>query len=134
MLASLAYASLSRIPAFSPGMLDLVRSCLARNPALGLTGGLYFDGVQFYQVLEGPPDTVEAMFATIAADPRHHAVQRLWDGPIARRRFGDWAMKFLDGSGRGDRRDGVRRDGFAYDAALRAGADQGARIDRLMRA
>ncbi|MBK5928088.1 BLUF domain-containing protein [Rhodobaculum claviforme] len=130
MLASLAYASLSRIPAFSPGMLDLVRSCLARNPALGLTGGLYFDGVQFYQVLEGPPDAVEGMFATIAADPRHHAVQRLWDGPIVRRRFGDWAMKFLDGSAR----DTGLRDRFGYDSALRAGADQDDRITRLMRA
>ncbi|MGY6632921.1 MAG: BLUF domain-containing protein [Alkalilacustris sp.] len=130
MLASLAYVSLSKIPGFSPEMLDLVRVCLARNPALGLTGALYFDGTQFYQVLEGPAAALEAMYATIAADPRHCAVQRLWDGPIAQRRFGDWAMKFVDGSCRGACRAGA----FDYAAALTSGRDQETRIAELARA
>ncbi|MGY6410518.1 MAG: BLUF domain-containing protein [Alkalilacustris sp.] len=130
MLASIAYVSLSRIPAWSPEMLELARSCLTRNPALGITGALYFDGVQFYQVLEGPEQAVAELYATIRADPRHCAVQTLWDGPITRRRFGAWAMKFVDGSGRAQR----LRGRFEYEQALAAGPDQRPRIDALARA
>jgi hypothetical protein len=100
MLTCLAYASLSNVPAWSPEMLELARTCLARNPALGITGALYFDGTQFYQVIEGEETAVHALFERIEADPRHSAVQPLWDGPIAQRRFGNWAMKFVDGSTR----------------------------------
>lgn len=127
MLVSLAYVSLSRIPAFSPEMLDLARCCLARNPALGITGALYFDGVQFYQVIEGSPDAVEDLFDRILRDPRHCAVQSLWDGPIARRRFGIWAMKFVDGTGRASR----LRQCFSYETALAARHEQDVRIDAL---
>lgn len=130
MLASLAYVSLSRIPAFSPEMLDLARTALVRNPALGITGALYFDGVQFYQVIEGSPAAVEGLFARIRKDPRHNGVQGLWDGPITRRRFGSWAMKFVDGTGRA----AAMRRHFCYDMALAAGSDQQARIDTLVHA
>ncbi len=130
MLASLAYVSLSRIPAWSPEMLELARSCLVRNPALGITGALYFDGVQFYQVLEGSEDAVAELYATIRADPRHCAVQTLWDGPITRRRFGAWAMKFVDGSGRAQR----LRSRFDYEQVLAAGPDQRDRLQSLARA
>ena len=130
MLASLAYISLSRIPAWSPEMLELARSCLARNPALGITGALYFDGVQFYQVIEGPEAAVTDLYATIRADPRHCAVQTLWDGPIERRRFGAWAMKFVDGSGRAQR----LRARFGYETARAEGPEQDDRIALLARA
>ena len=130
MLASLAYVSLSRIPAFAPEMLDLARTALVRNPALGVTGALYFDGVQFYQVIEGSPAAVEALFARIRQDPRHNGMQTLWDGPITRRRFGSWAMKFVDGTGRA----AAMRRHFCYDTALAAGSDQEARIDSLVHA
>ena len=128
MLASLAYVSLSRIPAFSPEMLDLARTALVRNPALGITGALYFDGVQFYQVIEGSPAAVDGLFARILQDPRHSGVQTLWDGPILRRRFGSWAMKFVDGTGRAS---GLRRH-FCYDTALAAGRQQDALIATLV--
>ena len=130
MLASLAYVSLSRIPAWSPEMLELARSCLMRNPALGITGALYFDGVQFYQVIEGSEEAIADLYATIQTDPRHCAVQTLWDGPITRRRFGAWAMKFVDGSGRAQR----LRGRFDYERVLSGGPDQRPRIDALARA
>ena len=132
MLASLAYASLSRVPAWSPEMLDIARTCLARNPALGVTGALYFDGEQFYQVLEGEEATVTDLYACICRDPRHGGVQTLWDGPIQRRRFGAWSMKFVDGSGRA----APLRGRFAYAEVLRhrGAAAQTARIAALARA
>ena len=130
MLASLAYASLSRVPAWSPEMLDIARTCLARNPALGVTGALYFDGEQFYQVLEGEEATVTDLYARIRRDPRHGGVQTLWDGPIQRRRFGVWSMKFVDGSGRA----APLRGRFAYDAVLRLKRAQEPLIRALARA
>lgn len=114
MLACLAYASVSYIPAWSPEMLAVARSSLANNPRLGITGALYFDGAQFYQVLEGEETAVHALYARIRRDPRHHAVQTLWDGPITRRRFGHWAMKFVDGSGRA----ALLRPHFRYESVL----------------
>ena len=131
MLFCLAYASLSRIPAASPEMLEIARTSLARNPVLGLTGGLYFDGDQFYQVLEGTETAVQTLYAGIRRDGRHTSVQTLWDGPITRRRFGAWAMKFVDGSGRAT----LLRPRFALDAVLRADAEGQRRlIDTLARA
>jgi len=113
----LAYASVSNIPAWSPEMLEIARTALTRNPAMGLTGALYFDGDQFYQVLEGGETAVRTLYAGIRGDPRHSAVQTLWDGPIAQRRFGSWAMKFVDGSGRA----GSMRPRFAYEEVLGRG-------------
>lgn len=130
MLTSLAYASLSNIPAWSPGMLEIARSSLARNPALGITGALYFDDVQFYQVLEGEEEAVTTLFARIRSDERHRAVQCLWDGPIPHRRFGNWAMKFVDGSGRAR----ALRRRFGYDAVIAEGPAQSARMEALLRA
>lgn len=114
MLTCLAYASLATVPASSPEMLEIARTCLARNPALGITGALYFDGTQFYQVIEGDEKAVHGLFARIVEDPRHRDVQPLWDGPIAQRRFGNWAMKFVDGAARAE----TLRPRFCYAEVL----------------
>ena len=124
MLTSLAYASVSNIPSWSPEMLELARCCLARNPALGITGALYFDGDQFYQVIEGEEDAIRSLYARIRRDPRHQAVQTLWDGPIPQRRFGNWAMKFVDGSGSG----ASLRPRFGYSRVLRQPPEGHARL------
>jgi hypothetical protein len=131
MLTCLAYASLSNVPASSPEMLELARTCLARNPAIGVTGALYFDGLQFYQVIEGEETAVRDLFDRIEQDPRHSAVQTLWDGPIPHRRFGNWAMKFVDGSTQPDK----LRPRFCYAEALeRSRSAQPRLFDALVRA
>lgn len=124
MLTSLAYASAANIPAYSPEMLELARTCLARNPGLGITGALYFDGDQFFQVIEGEDEAVHALFEEIREDPRHSCVQLLWDGPIEHRRFGNWAMKFVDGSGRA----AALRPAFNYETVTTAGRQRRARL------
>lgn len=128
MLFCLAYASVSNIPAWSPEMLEIARTALARNPDLGLTGALYFDGEQFYQVLEGEETAVRTLFAGICRDPRHAAVQSLWDGPIARRRFGTWAMKFVDGTGSAAR----LRPRFGYERVVEQGEAGQRRLEEAL--
>jgi len=58
-------------------------------------GVLHFGEGCFFQYLEGPADTVDALYAHICRDERHYDVQRLTRRPIASRRFEDWSMKFV---------------------------------------
>ncbi|MET0372578.1 MAG: BLUF domain-containing protein [Sphingobium sp.] len=61
-----------------------------------VTGLLLFNSKRFLQVLEGPRDAVERIFARIAVDTRHRAVVKLREREIAEREFGHWAMAFDD--------------------------------------
>lgn len=54
---------------------DIIRVSVNRNGQQQLSGGLVLMDQHFVQVLEGPPDRVDARYAVIAADPRHEALQ-----------------------------------------------------------
>ena len=84
------------------------------NAALGITGALLFSEDCFAQALEGPPETVEAVFEAIQCDPRHTEVVVLEAAPVPAREFGAWSMAYA----------GRRRDAEARFAAL-AGAEVG---------
>lgn len=62
------------------------------NAIDGISGLLWTDGIRFLQVLEGEVEAVEATFARIARDPRHHAIVTLSDRKIDAREFGSWSM------------------------------------------
>ena len=91
-LHALIYTSTAR-RLFSDAMLrELLEQARTRNARLGITGCLlYYDG-SFMQYLEGPREGVQAVFASIQRDPRHHQVGLLHQGPIERREFADWWM------------------------------------------
>jgi hypothetical protein len=62
------------------------------NQARELTGLLcHYDG-SFLQFLEGAEDQVQAVFNTIARDPRHHQIIQIQRRPIRSRIFSDWSM------------------------------------------
>lgn len=61
-----------------------------------VTGLLLFNSRRFLQVLEGPKDAVDRIFARIHGDPRHRAVVKLREGQVDAREFGEWAMAFDD--------------------------------------
>jgi hypothetical protein len=117
----LVYASRALVQAHSPEMLDIVRCALRENPRFGITGALYFDDVQFFQVVEGPAEALDSLWGRLLGDRRHHDVVLLQRGPIERRQFGAWSMKFHDGAA--GARPGVS---FAYEALKNAGP---ARLD-----
>ncbi|QFU76301.1 diguanylate phosphodiesterase [Halioglobus maricola] len=56
---------------------------------------LYAEG-DFFQVIEGHPDTVEELFKKISADERHGKVTVIIREPIAQRSFADWTMGYAD--------------------------------------
>lgn len=95
MLIRLVYASRSHDPSAEdlPAILDWSHRA---NPGLGITGVLcYLDGV-YMQYLEGEDSTVDALFKSISADPRHINVTQLERRAIPRRAFPAWSMALLD--------------------------------------
>jgi Sensors of blue-light using FAD len=91
-LARIAYVSALRSEV-SRGELDTMLSTWRRNNAQrAITGFILVHRDSVFQVLEGFPDVVQALYATISHDLRHHFVAKLIDEPIMQRSFGDWSM------------------------------------------
>jgi hypothetical protein len=89
----------------SPGVTDadvvdrIVLPAGRTNRSLDITGCLWFDSERFLQVLEGPRDDVERIYARIQEDPRHTEIVVLSSGPIASRSFERWGMRSVTGEG-----------------------------------
>ncbi len=67
---------------------------LHNNAARRLTGVLAYSERLFAQALEGDEADVNATFARICADGRHHDVHVVHAGRVLGRAFGDWSMAF----------------------------------------
>jgi hypothetical protein len=91
---SMTYVSTAAEPFGDAEVRELLRHSRENNTRLGLTGMLLFKGDQFMQVLEGDDETVHALYAVIAADPRHTDVRTLLSTPITRRQFSEWSMGY----------------------------------------
>ena len=96
MLYSLVYVS-SAVTLFSSAeLVALLDQSRANNTRLGISGMLLYKDGNTMQLLEGERDTVLALYGRIAADPRHHGLLRLLEGPTDTRQFADWSMAFRD--------------------------------------
>ncbi len=94
-LGSLLYRSEATRPPDEAALDALLLQARARNRALGVTGMLLFDGRQFLQLLEGPPDAVEAVWKSIRQDPRHHDIRILGQTVLPARLCAGWDMQFF---------------------------------------
>ena len=74
------------------GLTDIVTRSIVNNRAAGVTGLLIAHKGWFVQALEGPQGPVEALFAAIVADPRHHHALPLSQGEVDGRLFEQWNM------------------------------------------
>ncbi len=74
----------------------------SNNKALAVTGALLVDGDQFVQTLEGSEPQVRALFARIAADPRHDHVDLLSTETVPERVFARWSMARVGDDGEPD--------------------------------
>jgi Sensors of blue-light using FAD len=89
--------SSSAVKLFSQAeLLDLLAQSRENNTSLGITGMLLYKDGNFMQVLEGEEETVQALVAKIARDPRHRGIITLLRGPLEERQFPDWSMGFRD--------------------------------------
>ncbi|MFD2113074.1 BLUF domain-containing protein [Thiorhodococcus fuscus] len=75
---------------------DLIAKSADNNRAAGITGMLILSGDQFLQVLEGPADAVNRLYAYIMADRRHKDLRLISYESIAERHFDDWGMSLVD--------------------------------------
>ena len=112
MIYSLAYESQASVPVTTPDLLELLAHSRENNARVGVTGILLYRRGTFLQVLEGPRERVDALYAVIARDERHHAVSTVLAEDRRERRFPDWTMAFADVDGALDTGDLGDVDGF----------------------
>jgi hypothetical protein len=84
---------------------EILRASRRNNAAAGVSGLLVAGGRRFLQLLEGPEDSVDTLFARIKQDPRHFAVVILSKKTVAAPLTAQWAMGYYSAGGTaGDRR------------------------------
>ncbi|MGB3242980.1 MAG: BLUF domain-containing protein [Sulfitobacter sp.] len=79
-------------PGGKDGLADILRVARSKNARLAVTGALMLYDDWFAQVLEGPKDAVETLFARIRTDPRHESVRLDQAQDAPKRLFAKWAM------------------------------------------
>ena len=93
-LQQLVYQSKATVPFSVEQLANLLRPWRAHNHDQHISGLLLYGGDDIIQVIEGPVESVHALYQTIAADARHYDVITLADGPIQERAFAEWSMGF----------------------------------------
>jgi hypothetical protein len=88
------YASAASRDFEAAELAELLEAARANNAKLGLTGMLLYAEGSFFQVLEGQPEVVEALYAKIERDRRHDQVTLVIKEPIPKRYFDAWTMGF----------------------------------------
>jgi hypothetical protein len=95
-MLSLIYVSTSvKLPS-DEELLDILKVSRENNSSKDITGLLLYKGGNFMQVLEGPDESVEALYKKIEADPRHKDLNVLSREQISTRQFPAWQMAFQD--------------------------------------
>jgi methanogenic corrinoid protein MtbC1 len=95
LVSTLIYRSQAATPLPAAGLERLLARAKARNRGLGVTGMLLYSDNQFFQWLEGPPEGVAQIWASIRHDPRHAHIELIDHHTRSLRLFGDWDMKFV---------------------------------------
>jgi hypothetical protein len=96
MLSRMLYISTAVGPITTAVTGTILRSAQAHNAANGITGVLCQGRGVYLQVLEGERSKVDALYARITLDKRHHQVVLHQQEDISRRRYGKWAMAHVD--------------------------------------
>lgn len=73
---------------------DILVASRRNNYRDNVTGLLLYVEGNFFQVLEGKQDNVEALYERILRDPRHSRVVQLVSGYHPTRQFPNWTMAF----------------------------------------
>jgi hypothetical protein len=78
---------------FDRSMLAGILSAARRNnPRLGITGALVCRQDLYLQLIEGPGEAIDALYARICEDDRHANVELLLTEDMGERMFPNWAM------------------------------------------
>jgi hypothetical protein len=77
-------------------MIRLLYHARVANEARGVTGVLLQSEQHLLQILEGPTWKLFAAFEAIRRDPRHTAVEVLFERSIPQATFPHWPMRYFD--------------------------------------
>lgn len=77
-------------------LFSLAEKSARNNAEQDISGLLILSDETFLQVLEGPDDAINALYAKIITNKLHHDVTLLSYEQVARRNFGDWGMRIVD--------------------------------------
>ena len=75
---------------------DMVALASIKNHKADVTGILLFNGKHFFQLLEGPEQSVKTIYSHICEDARHYNVVELLCDYAPARRFGKTGMELFD--------------------------------------
>jgi hypothetical protein len=97
-LISVIYASRATEQFHEHEIPELLKQARLANARRELTGMLLYIGGSFLQVLEGQPDMVETVFASILLDTRHSQITLIARETIPERAYEGWTLlnKTLD--------------------------------------
>lgn len=93
-LIHLIYNSAATVSFTDADLATLLAGARNKNAAANITGMLLYVNGSFFQVLEGPEESVDAIAAVIAKDTRHTRMSVIIREPIAQRSFSAWTMGF----------------------------------------
>ena len=79
----------------SDGLAELEKAARRNNQRAKLTGFLFYQGLKFYGLLEGPRRALLSRMEAIVTDPRHCRLRVLREEPIESRRFRNWSFADL---------------------------------------
>ncbi len=94
MLIQLIYVSSAVRLLSEKELLELLAQAREINRKSNVTGMLLYGEGNFLQVLEGEAEDVDAIYAAIRKDSRHHHLYLIVREPIAARNFSEWSMGF----------------------------------------
>jgi len=92
-LRQLSYVSTATRVLDGTDLEDLVVKARAKNSALGVTGLLLYNGLNFMQTLEGDGPVLETLLQSIAGDERHTGIVVVADEPVSDRTFAGWNLR-----------------------------------------
>ncbi|MYN06498.1 BLUF domain-containing protein [Pseudoduganella aquatica] len=92
----LVYISQATRKMSSEALLEILKTAKENNQTMDVTGSLFYNGGWFLQVLEGPLETLNALYRKIEKDPRHKHSRILYNEPAKFRTFTRWSMNMTN--------------------------------------
>ena len=92
MVYQLLYTSAAAFDLYSSDVDQILKTSIQNNRRDNITGMLICLDEAFVQILEGEREKVEAAYARIMMDPRHHMLIRLMTRTVDTRMFPGWSM------------------------------------------
>ncbi len=91
------YCSLAREPMDEAALDAMIVGVSSINRMDHITGLLMYSEGVYVQLIEGPPEAVQNLWARLLRDPRHFGVVQLYHyRELEQRSCEDWAMKRVD--------------------------------------